>query len=288
MSEAPPVAKVEPAPRRVSWAWGLVVAAAALLGVLLWQAQRERGPRIEVRFADAAGLEPGAGLVHRGLRVGVVRAVELAEDLGSVRVRAELAPHAAGLAREGARFWIVRPEVSLRGVEGIETVLGPRYIRVEPGAGGRARVFEGSEGPPTSGGAAGGLAVTLRARSAGALGAGSPVLHRGVAVGVVTGVRLVEDGSRVEVGAVIEPGWAHLVRANSRFWASGGVGVDFGLFRGLTVQAESLERMVEGSVSFATPNRPGGRVEEGHVFELAEQAEGEWLGWSPVIPAGGP
>lgn len=283
-----PVARVERAPRRVSWAWAVPIVVVALVVVLVAvQASRARGPRIEITFNDAAGLEPGADLVHRGIRVGVVRKVELTPDLSSVRVEAELAPHASELAREGTQFWIVRPEVSLHRVGGLETLLGPRYVAVRPGDSdaARARRFVGLERPPPAPGSPG-LSLTLRADRAGSLSPGSPIFYRGMRVGSVNAVRLASDGASVEVSGVVEAPYDRLVRTNSRFWLSGGVGVDFGLFRGLTVEAESLERLVEGSVSFATPSKPGDRVGDGQAFELASQADEDWLKWSPSIPLG--
>jgi len=283
-----PVARVERAPRRVSWAWVVPIVAIVLVVIaVVVQVSRARGVRVEITFNDAAGLEPGADLVHRGIRVGIVRAVELTPDLTSVRVEAELAPHASALASEGTQFWIVRPEVSLQRVQGLETLLGPRYVAVRPGGvdAPRASRFVGLDQPPPAPGAPG-LQLVLRAERAGSLAPGSPIFYRGMRVGSVSAVRLASDSASVEVAGVVEAPYDRLVRANTRFWLSGGVGVDFGLFRGLTVEAESLERLIEGSVSFATPNRPAERVGDGHEFDLASQVDEDWVKWSPTIPLG--
>jgi paraquat-inducible protein B len=103
-------------------------------------------------------------------------------------------------------------------------------------------------------------------------------------VGVVRGVRLAEDAAAVEVSAAIDPAYATLVRTNSRFWLASGVGVDWGLFSGLSVRADSLDALIDGAVAFATPDRPGERVANGHGFELEPSPEDKWLGWDPAIP----
>lgn len=289
MSESdtnPPLATVEPMPRRLSWVWLVPV---AVLGLLSWylfvQVSHERGPRITITFESAGGIESGSELMHRGMTVGVVREVELTESLDAVRVTADLAPHAAGLAREGARFWIVKPEVSLSKVQGLETLLGPRYIAVRPAedvGAPLARTFEGDEAaPPVD--PDGSLEIVLLARSAGDILPGTPVLYRGMPVGIVRGKVLSEDSTRVRITAAIDPGHAALVRDNSRFWNASGVGVDFGLFRGLTLQAGSLDSMLQGALAFATPTRAGDPVEPGHEFELAPQPNEDWLNWSPEI-----
>lgn len=281
-----PVATVERRPRRASLMW--VVPALALIGVAVFvyvQVTAERGPRVRITFRDAAGIKPGAEVIYKGLRVGVVRDVRLTGELDAVTVLAELAPHAGGLAAEGAGFWIVRPEVSLDRVSGLDTLLGPRYIAVRPApAGSRpAGRFVGLEGPPpTERGR--GFPIRLRAAAVGAIAVGSPVLYRGVAVGVVTGVALAGDASHIEIDAEIRPRYAPLVRDNTRFWDAGGVGVDFGLFRGLSVQAGSLDAVLRGAIGMATPTRPGERAQSGAGFDLAAAADPSWAGWKPVIP----
>lgn len=284
-SAAAPLASVERAPRRLSWVWLVPFLALALLGTYLGvEVSKEKGPSISITFQDAAGLETGAALIHRGLKVGIVREVELTETLESVRVRADLAPHAAGLAREGAKFWVVRPEVSLAKVEGLETLLGPRYIAVRPAEDGAppARSFAGDEGPPPRD-PDGSLEIVLLARSAGEIVPGTPVLYRGMPVGVVRHKELAADATRVRVTASIDPAHSKLVRENTRFWNASGVGVDFGLFRGLTLNAGTLDSMLQGALRFATPNRPGEPVQAGHEFELASEPDSSWLDWSPEI-----
>ncbi len=272
-------------------AWALpALAALVVLGVLYAQVRAERGVLIEIRFDDAAGLEEGARLVYRGLRVGEVREIELAEDLSGVIVRAELTPASSTLAREGSAFWIVQPEVSLQRVSGLETILGPRYIGVQPGPDGapRARTFEGlARAPALTPSADGALVVELLARRAGALAPGSPLLYRDIRVGSVRSFELAPMGDGVLVRVEIEPPYTALVREKTRFWYAGGVGVDWGLFSGLRVQAESIDALIEGAIAFATPKRPGEPVEQGARFELESSPPDGWENWKPEIPITG-
>lgn len=278
--------------RRRSFAWlAPAVVAVIVAALLVAQTLRERGPTIVISFDDAQGLEPGHEIVHRGMRAGVVRDVRLTPDLSGVEVIAQLEPHAAALAVEGSAFWIVRPELSLQRVRGLETLLGPRYISVRPGeAGGvRARRFDGLAEPPTVGPAQrDGLRLQLLASRAGSLAVGSAVTYRDLPVGVVRGYELAADATGVVVEIEVQAQYAALVRTNTRFWRAAGVGVDFGLFRGLSVEAESLGSLLEGSIAMATPNRPGDRVANGAVFELAERGDEDWLEWAPEIPIRAP
>jgi len=287
-NEPAPVAVIDRQPRRLSTLWiAPLIALAFAVGLLYLQVRAERGPIVTITFADAAGLEIGANLVHRGLRVGVVKDVRLDTDLRSVIVDAELAPHAEGLAAEGTQFWIVRPEVSLDRVSGLDTLLGPRYIAVRPleTPGKSARRFTGLAEPPRlpQDSSEQGLPVRLHARSASSISTGSAVLYRGIHIGRVVGLRLASDATNVEIDALIEPRYAGLVRENTRFWDAGGVGVDFGIFRGLSVAAGPIDSVLRGAVGMATPTKVGVRVAPGYEFELAPSADNDWLDWKPEI-----
>lgn len=285
----------ERAGRGVSALWFVPVLAVALVAVLFFQAYSQRGVWIEIMFANGEGLRAGDPVSYRGVQVGKVREVVLAADMSAVTVRVELNKDAAGLAVAGTKFWVVRPELSLTRVSGLETLLGPRYIEASPGpaaAGGAAvvRKFEGLRSPPRgmSPGAPGtgaGLDLVLSAVRLGSITPGSPVVYREVRVGTVIGAMLADDSKRVEVAVRIEPQHAHLVRDNTKFWNVSGIGLDLGI-GGLKLRAGSLESVLAGGIALATPTKPGAPVEAGARFELADAPEDAWLKWEPELKAG--
>ena len=296
-----PADQAEPIPtavvkrRRISSVWIVPILALVVVGYLVWsQAMRERGPMITIVFGDAGGLEPGSEIIHRGVTVGVVREMALTDDLQSVSVTAELRPDAAGLAVDGTAFWVVRPEVSLERIAGLETLVGPQYIALQPGdpSGNRVGSFMALEAPPRIAPAdEDALRLTLRSDRLGNLSAGSPVLYREIKVGEVRHAVLSDDATGVLVTIDIEPRYAPLVHTETKFWRAGGVGVDFGLFRGLSVEADSLDALLQASISFATPEREsrrGARAESGASFELEDGADEDWLEWAPVVELGQP
>ena len=123
-------------PRRTrGWLWLIPLAAVVFSGWLAKTAWSQKGVRIELQFEEGHGLAPGDELRHRGIGIGVVDEVVLAQDRDGIVVNATLRPEAEDLARGGTRFWIVRPQLDFTGVGGLETVIGPRYVAVLPGAG---------------------------------------------------------------------------------------------------------------------------------------------------------
>ncbi len=285
--ESSPPAAVIVRSRRWSWAWLVPLVVVAGLVALAIQSSRERPIVVTIRFAEGSGVQPGDPVACRGVQVGEVREVRLAADAGSVIVEAALARSAAAIAVEGTRFWVVRPEVSLRGVSGLDAILGPRTIATEPGplSAALAEDFVGlDDAPPLPDPADGSLVITLRASRRGSLTPGSPVTYRDIQVGQVLHALLADDATAVELTVAIEPTYAVLVRENSRFFNTSGISADWRWFGGLDVRTDSLESVITGGIGLATPNKPGPRVEAGHVYDLAPTPDSDWLEWRPEIP----
>jgi paraquat-inducible protein B len=268
-------------------AWLLPLAVVAALVVLGVQASAERPITLVVRFAEGYGLRPGDPVACKGVRVGEVQYVDLATDGQSVVVRVALDRSAEAIAVEGTRLWVIRPEVSLRRVSGLDALFGPRTIAIEPGPLGAARKtqFDGLEhAPPLPDPTDGSLLLVLRAERRGSLGPGSPVTYRDVRVGQVLAYALAGDATAAELTIAVEPQYAALVRDNSRFFNTSGITADWGIFKGLDVRTDSLESVVTGAIGFATPKKPGARVGAGHSFDLAASPDSDWLDWTPEIP----
>lgn len=277
-----PVARIVPR-RRVIWVWGVPLAAVVLVVAMLVQGVAQRGPLIDVSFVDGTGLEPGRTPVrYQGMTVGRVERVRLSPDLEHVVARIRLDPSAEGLARAGAAFWIVRADVGLQGVTGLDTLLSGPYIELAQGDGSRRRRFQGLERPPIASTA--GLHVVLTAERVGPIGPGTGVTYRDVRVGTVDSVELAADSTGVEIGVRIHEPYTPIVRTGTRFWNTSGVGIDIGLLGG-SIRAESLEAIISGGIALATPEGRalGEPARDGARFELAPEPRDAWLGWRPEI-----
>jgi len=292
-STAIPTARLQPAPaRRFTWAWLAPVAAVALAALLLFQGQAERGRTIRISFEHGAGLQPNDPVMYRGVQAGRIKSVTFSPDLNTVVVSAELRRDASNIAVDGSKFWIVRPEVSLTRVSGLETIVGPRYVEVDPGPlsttprsdfVGVDRAPSRIEGAPRRRGAAGKLPLTIAAPRRGSITIGSPIFFRDIKVGAVTSFHLSEDARTVEIDASIEAEYAGLVRTNSEFWNAGGIDLDFGFSTGLSMKAGSIESVFGGGIAFATPTKAATRVQPGHRFLLSPEPQKNWWEWSPDL-----
>ncbi|HZM36644.1 MAG TPA: MlaD family protein [Burkholderiales bacterium] len=272
---------------RLSWIVPLV--AMVIAGWLVAEHLERRGPEIKVSFGDVSGVRIGQTPVrYRGVEVGQVVGTELSEDRERALVRIQLHESAAGIAREGARFWIVRPRVGWGAVSGLSTVLTGPEIQVLPsGEGARAVEFVGLESAPV-GLESDGLRLVLRATRPKAVRAGTPVYYRGVEVGAVQEVGLSPNAAAADLHVLVFRRYAPLVREGSVFWNTSGVTAQGTLLKGLELELESIRSLVQGGVEFATPSAKAARAKPGAIFFLHDGPRDEWLNWEPHIrlPAG--
>lgn len=277
-------AKLEPKPTArallgYSRMWWLALAALVVAGVLVWRSTAESGTEIIIHFPEGHGLAVGDFLRHRGIEVGHIDRIQLADDLSGIQVSVTLFHSAEALAREGSKFWIVRPEISLTEVRGLDTAVGAKYIAVRPGDA-KATVqqaFQGLAAAPPGDAYGQGMEVVLRGDASYGLSVAAPVTWRGVDVGEVLSVDLASDTRYVDVRIRIGESYRNLVRDNSKFWATSGLGIEAGI-TGLSLRAESLTTIARGGVSFITPAGSGndGSVRAGHVYKLHIEEDPDW------------
>ncbi|MEM0551068.1 MULTISPECIES: MlaD family protein [Aeromonas] len=224
------------------------------------------------------GLGVGSPIRYRGVDIGKIEQIELEPTLGQVIFKAELdGQYAERFLQSGARFTLVQAKLGLGGVAHLDTLIKGAFVEAEPGQGAGRNSFPLSQSGPA------GLALTLKSPSVNGLSVGSPLLFRKMVVGSVTKVALARDGSEVVIDVNVEQEYAHLVRANSRFWNVSGVKADIGLTGG-TIEVETVQSLLAGGIAFNTPEKEmGPTVKAGHSYPLYGKAEKEWQEWSPRI-----
>ena len=268
------------------YVWLVPLLALAVSAWLIIREFQHHGPLIEIEFFNGAGIEAGkTPLLFKGVVVGQVREVALKPQLDGVIVQVELEDGAKSLAVEGSEFWLSRPEIGFSGVKGLDTLLSGARLIVRAGSGAPATRFKALPRSPAHEGTGPGRSYTLRTPGLGSLRPGTGVYFREVKVGFIEDNRLSPDSTEVLVDfRILEP-YHLLVRADSRFWNSGGVSMKIGLL-GANVHSDSLESLMSGGVSFATPDESATAAvaPEGTVFELNEHADKAWEKWAPKIP----
>lgn len=265
-------------------AWIVPLLALLVGGYMIFKELRSQGPQITIAFQDGEGLEAGKTTVqHKGLNVGLVESIALSKDLTQVEAVVTLERSAKGLAREGSKFWILRPQIGLEGVSGLGTILSGPTIQVSPGVGPFAKSFTGLDRPPLQGSNLG-YHYILRVDQLGSLKPGAPVLYRQFKVGEVVATKLASDARSILITVLINSPYDKLVRTNTVFWNASGIDMKVGLL-GAKIQTDSLQSVLTGGIMFATPDEPADAelAVENTEFKLHESADKDWLEWRPEI-----
>lgn len=256
---------------RISLVW-LVPAIAAVIGLsMLVHALLSEGPRIEVTFRTAAGLEAGKTAVkYKDVTVGTVSAIALSDDGSHVVATISLVKSALSLTRKDTRFWVVRPRIGTGGISGVDTLLSGAYVAVDAGTAAESSYsFTGLETPPTVVRGTAGRSFTLHSDDLGSVDIGSPVYYRRIQVGRVASYQLEADGTSVNLQVFVEAPYDRLVTTDSRFWNASGVDVSLGA-DGLKLKTQSLATIIAGGIAFAAPpGSLGGAAAEHAEYRLA-------------------
>jgi paraquat-inducible protein B len=241
--------------RRFSFVWIIPIVAAAIAIYLGYRTLVERGPLVTITFNNSEGLAVGQTQVkYKWVALGALESIDLSPDNSHVIVKVRMNNVGTRFLTTHARFWVVRPRLSVTNLSGLDTLVSGSYIGIDPGApGGRYDThFTGLEEPPGVRSDEPGSTYLLHADSVGSLSSGSPVFYRDVVVGEVLGYDLGDGIGPVTINIFVRAPFNKLVKPSSHFWDSSGIsiGVQGGTLR---VQVQSLEAVLAGGVTFDLP-----------------------------------
>jgi paraquat-inducible protein B len=198
------------------WAIG----GAILVVLYLWISMiGHRGSRLTIDFAEGHRIKSGDSVRHLGIEIGIVEVVQLKKDGAGIRLEVRVAEEGEHLAREGTRFWIARPEVSLSRIQGLDTVIGANYVAVLPGPhdAKQKKVFQGNETPIWLDDA-GEAELVVEFQDGQGLRVGDPLRYRGIEIGEVMNIVLSDDLKTVRVHIQLNHTGSAVARTGSQFW----------------------------------------------------------------------
>ena len=93
--------------RRISKIWFIPLIALSIAVWMVYQQWSNQGPLITISFPTATGLEAGKTKIKtRNVDVGLVKKIELSEDLQGVTVTARMNASVKNLLHKDNQFWI--------------------------------------------------------------------------------------------------------------------------------------------------------------------------------------
>ncbi len=274
MSDSPPPIPHQPNRKpiwsQVSLVWLIPIAALLIALAVAWQSYQNQGPLITIEFEEGTGIAPReTELRYRDIAVGLVEDVRFSEGLEKVVVSIRLDKEVAPYVDNASKFWVVRPELTARGVSGLDTVLSGVFIEGtwDNTPGGLVREFAGLPDEPLFRERENALEIALRTTANGKFTDNSPILFRGIEVGRIGKARISPEGNYAIAEAVIEEQYAHLITDTTRFWDTSGFNVSLGP-TGAEIDFSSLASLVSGGITFSTFVSGGGPTQNGTVFQV--------------------
>ncbi len=252
---APPLPRIEKARRwNVSLVWLVPLVAIAIAASLLVRSVFLTGPRVEIEFKSADGVEAGKTEVrYKEVIIGKVVSVSLRDDRKRVVVVVQLDRSAAKFAVVDTSFWVVRPRIGTAGISGLGTLLSGAYIGTDAGISTDSRnEFVGLEAPPFVLRGEPGSVYVLKVDDLGSLDVGSPVFHKRTPVGRVVGYTLDPDRDELSMKIFVEAPYQKLVSRDSRVWNASGIDLTLNS-GGLSINTQTLASILAGGIAFDSP-----------------------------------
>ena len=213
----------------------------------------EQGPRATISFKTAEGIEVGKTRIkYKNVDIGVVEKIKFSDDFSNIILTVDFMEGSEKFLRRSTRFWVVKPQLSLRGATGLSTIISGAYIEIEPGTGAPKLHFIGLEKQPVVKSDQQGKKITLVTQKLGSVDTGSPIYYQGLLAGEVLGYELGNDRKSTYVHTFIKDPFDQLIRGNTNFWNVSGINVSMGA-DGFKVQTESIQSMMFGGIAFETP-----------------------------------
>lgn len=250
--------------------WIVPFIALIIAAWLAYQYFSDRGPEIKIIFPQNEGLVAGQSFVKfRNIPVGKVTKIYAEEETDGVIVVVRMnSKKSSPYLTENARFWIVKPEVGVSGISGLDTLISGTYINVYSTAGGKHRKssFIGLTQPYRESGR--GEYFRLRSFSGDNVEVGTPVYYKNIKVGQVEYLYLGLDNKNIEIIVFMDKQYVPFVHDTSKFWVKSNVNFDFSKGN-FDVNIASFKHLIQGGISFSSPGEAKGKnISEKHAFYL--------------------
>lgn len=176
------------------WIWAVPLAAVGTVIWLVVRAWSAHGVAVTVTFENAAQMKAGTtDVIYRGIVIGEVSGVSLAEDGSKAIARLRIHDEEKKYLRTGTRFYLEGAAVSLSDPGSLKAILAGPTIQMLPGGGMPSRSFVGIAGAAPMRLT---VAIPYRINFDGAIGdlkAGAPITLRAFEVGEVLSVDMSID-----------------------------------------------------------------------------------------------
>ena len=248
--------------------WLVPFVALMIAGWLAYQYYAQLGPEIKIIFPKNEGLQAGQSRIkYKDVPIGKVTKIQLQNDGNGVVVFVRIDKTAKRFLNENTKFWIVKAEVSMGGVSGLDTLISGTYINMFTQEGvEQKRIFRG-------------LSHAYREDKQGEyfhlyspqgyhIKEGTPIYFNNLQAGAVEYVHMALDGKGIAYEVYINKAFIPYLHTDSKFWVSSMVDVDLSHGK-LNVNVAPLSQLIQGALSFSSSGEDSSRtIPEKFSFHL--------------------
>lgn len=253
--------------------WLLPLCALLVTVWLIYKAVSEKGAEITIDFPTAEGLEVDKTKIrYLDVEIGKVTAVSINEDGKTIRVTAQMNKDTDQYLTKSTQFWVVKPQVGLSGITGLNTLLSGAYIAIKPAQGKHTHNFIGLTQAPILKTNAQGRQFILETTNVNSMRAGTPINFHGITVGEVLNYELANNADGIKLNVFINSPYDQFIRKDTRFWIDSGVDLSANA-DGFKVRTGPLASLLSGGIAFRTSPEDKTTVLENSVFPLFENYE---------------
>ena len=243
----------------------------------------ETGHEIELTLGWDSGVNHNAAIMYQGLTIGAIKSFKKIDPKERVITAiAHINPRVVPYLTDQSQFYLVAPELGLSGIKNAQTLLTGTHISIRPSLEGNAtNKFIVYKSKPAYRYNEPGLHLVLTSDYRQSLTVGSGVFHKEQLVGNIQAIETISAGKHL-LHIHILPDYENYVKTHSHFYNHSGIKVSANL-KGLTVEAQSLQTIMAGGISFindetisnvqhekAEKNSSKNKVNSGDEFKLYE------------------
>ncbi len=208
-----------------------------------------RGIAVKVTLPDDNNLSASAPIMYRGIEIGQVTDLQLRDERKNIVASAAIQPAFSDMLTSGTRFILEEAKLSFSEVRNLSNLVKGNYLTIVPGEGKRARSFTAIRQNDFDRQQARSISVQLIADNSFGLDKGANILYKGITVGSVDAVKLVDE--HVSIDTLIDVNYAHLIKSKNRFFVTGSASAEL-TESGLNINVPPAKQLLTGSISFVS------------------------------------
>ncbi|OHY91839.1 paraquat-inducible protein B [Vibrio rotiferianus] len=237
-----------------------------------------RGIPIKIALPDDNNISgEGAPIMYRGIEIGQITDLGLSEGRELILASAAIQPAFSDMLTTNTKFILEEAKVSLSGVENITNLVRGNFLTIVPEQGDRARRFSAIRKTDFNQQQEKSIVIRLVSDNSFGLDTGANVLYKGIVVGSIINVGLLDKESATQVkhevfmDVLIDHEFKHLIKSNNRFYVTGSASAEL-TESGLSVTVPPAKQLLTGSISFVSEGKES-ITSEYQLFQSASLAE---------------